>query len=365
MESTTRSQAGPGLGRESAKLCSELRRAILAGKLAAGTFIPTQRELSTRHGVAHTTVRRALKQLIAEGLIVNVPRRGFRVLPKASDPNRGCPVAYVPDPSVHSASRGPFHAYLFVALRKAAGRRGWSLLAAGSEGISSAETVAGLQSQRAFGVVLNTDDQGVLEAVEHWGVPAVIVDGQAEGRAVDSVMQDGQQGGVLAARYLHARGCRRVAWFGPLQGDAHVLERFGGAVAGLTDCGIGLPPELQVGAHAGMQRQTAERLLSGGQRPDGIIVLWREPAIEVVRTATRLGLRVGRDLHVVGWCPEELYDTDVLGRLEGLPIPPVVSWRVADMAELALARLSERRENPGMPALRVKVPVTLRPGSGD
>jgi hypothetical protein len=30
------------------------------------------------------------------------------------------------------------------------------------------------------------------------------------------------------------------------------------------------------------------------------------------------------------------------------------------MAQIALARVAERRENPAMPAVRVKVPVTLR-----
>jgi hypothetical protein len=30
------------------------------------------------------------------------------------------------------------------------------------------------------------------------------------------------------------------------------------------------------------------------------------------------------------------------------------------MAETAVARMAERRDNPGLPALRVKVPVRLR-----
>jgi hypothetical protein len=37
-----------------------------------------------------------------------------------------------------------------------------------------------------------------------------------------------------------------------------------------------------------------------------------------------------------------------------------VTWSVADMAEAALARLVERRENPGMAPVHVRIPTRLR-----
>jgi hypothetical protein len=63
---------------------------------------------------------------------------------------------------------------------------------------------------------------------------------------------------------------------------------------------------------------------------------------------------------MVGWCPDELYDLDFAPAFRGHEAPPAVSWSIRTMAEAALSRLAERRANPGLPALLVKVPVRLR-----
>jgi LacI family transcriptional regulator len=346
------------LGRASAKLHEELRRAISSGEFSESGYVPTQRDLSARFDLAHTTVRRALKRLEAEGLIASEPRRGFRILAKANDPTRGCPLAYIPELSSPAFMDGPFHGSLLVALREAAARRGWSLLTSGDG--AAGQTLAGLRAQRAFGVVLNTVEPGMLRAVVAAGLPAVVVNDQPEGFALDSVIQDGQEGGLLAARYLGERGCRRVAWLGSSGGDVHSLDRLGGALAGIQRyCGR-VRPELVCEAPQTEWRARSRELLARADRPDGIICLWREAAMAVSDAAADAGLVLGRDLHLVGWCPEEVYDRDWVGALRGRPVPPAIVWRVGDMAELALARLAERRESPGLPELRVRIPVRLR-----
>jgi len=70
-------------------LYSELRTAILDGRLRAGSSIPSSRGLSEQHGIARGTVVTALAQLKAEGYVVtksgscthvalNVPNRPLR-----------------------------------------------------------------------------------------------------------------------------------------------------------------------------------------------------------------------------------------------------------------------------------------------
>ncbi|WP_116024376.1 GntR family transcriptional regulator [Thermomonospora umbrina] len=53
-----------------------LRRSIEAGEIVSGRALPSESELMERHGVARTTVRRALTLLQGEGLIEVVPGRG-------------------------------------------------------------------------------------------------------------------------------------------------------------------------------------------------------------------------------------------------------------------------------------------------
>ncbi|MHC4917585.1 MAG: hypothetical protein ACYTGB_19085, partial [Planctomycetota bacterium] len=91
---------------------------------------------------------------------------------------------------------------------------------------------------------------------------------------------------------------------------------------------------------------------------------WHNLALAIKDAADELGLKLGRDLHLVGWCAEEAVDeiyTLVFGKAA---LPPLVTWSVRTMAETVVARLAERRENPDLPALRVKVPVTLRVTDG-
>jgi len=360
-----KSAAASGLGRASASLCAKLREAITTGEIGASGFIPSQRELSASFGVAHTTVRRALKRLIEEGLLVAEARRGFRVLPRATDPNRGCPLAYVPEFYPDWEGRGIMQPWLLEYLRAAAEKRGWSMFAPGTARRNVEEVFSELKSNRCFGLVLNTVAPDVLTAVERSGLPAVVVNDQAESGNVDSVLQDGHQGGVSAVKYLIERGCRRIAWFGPRGKSVHVLERFGGVASALHNLGPGLPDDLLVWRVKDDMAAQARELLSRRDRPDGVIGMWKEPGLEICRAARDVGIELGRDLHVVGWCPQEQYEHEWLPEFNGGGyVAPALTWSVQTMAELALSRLAERRENPNVPALRVKVPVTLRVTDG-
>ena len=56
----------------------QLRQEVLFGKLAPGSFI-RQDTMAKRFGVSRTPVREALKALESEGLLENLPERGYRI----------------------------------------------------------------------------------------------------------------------------------------------------------------------------------------------------------------------------------------------------------------------------------------------
>ena len=57
-------------------LATSLREAILRGEFARGVRLPTEAELAAAHAVSRQTVRRAMQDLVAEGLVFRVPGRG-------------------------------------------------------------------------------------------------------------------------------------------------------------------------------------------------------------------------------------------------------------------------------------------------
>lgn len=64
-------------------LAAELRDAIARGDYAEGRRLPTEAELSAARGVSRQTVRRALQELVAEGLVYRVRGRGTFAAPQA------------------------------------------------------------------------------------------------------------------------------------------------------------------------------------------------------------------------------------------------------------------------------------------
>ncbi len=69
--------AGLGHGRPTHQIVADaLRRRIALGGYEPGESLPTERELATTLGIGRATLRAALRQLAAEGLVSTIPGRG-------------------------------------------------------------------------------------------------------------------------------------------------------------------------------------------------------------------------------------------------------------------------------------------------
>jgi DNA-binding LacI/PurR family transcriptional regulator len=347
-------------GRSVAGFGARIRSAISQGDHGPGEYLPTVRELSRRHRLACSTVHRALQGLVAEGLLAAESRQGYRVLPGAGDPLRGCPVAYVFSTDDAPEQLGAYHQSLLAAFQGAAAARGWTLLSTIAAPGAPEGLLEKLRAARASGLVLDMHDRGLLDALLGAGLPAVLVNSWREDVAMDTVMQDGQQGGLQAAAYLAGRGHKRIAWFGPMAQTGHSLDRFGGALVGLRRAGLAAPEEHITTDDEGEIAEQARRLLSESNHPTGILALWQANALALARAAAELGLVVGKDFEMVGWCREEEYGESYAPRFRPGEVPPTVVWSAAAMAEAALDRISLRRSDPAKPALRIKIPTRMR-----
>lgn len=344
-------------GPASAGLASQLRSRIQAGQFASGDFLPSVRKLCDSHELAIETVCRGLRILESEGLIASIPRRGYRVLVKANDPAKACPVAYLL--AQHVVDRGwdaTIHA-IRSAVERAATERGWSALGMTVSEGQEEQLIQYLQAVRAWGALLDSIQPRLFELVRQCGIPAVLVDARAPG--FDSVSKDDFNGAEQAAQYLIRRGHKRIAWFGPVAEATQSRERFGGAVSALA------AERMEFTCRAGEDRisprlaQEAREMLSRADRPTGILTLWQPLAATVASVARELGLKIGKDIELIGWCAEELYAGPFLSSMGGAPVPAVV-WSTATMAETALSRLLERRANPKLPPVRIDVETRLK-----
>jgi LacI family transcriptional regulator len=340
-------------------LAGQLRSVIAAGEIPTGEALPSLKELGSEFGVSSETARRAAKQLEAEGLLVSEPRQGFRVLAKANDPSRGLPIAFVVSATEQMGLWPDFHRLLFAGLQQAAQERGWPLLAVGAGNRSGREVMAQLRDCRVCGMVLDVMNTDLLDAVAHMGLPAVMMDSWEVDMRLDGVVQDSFQGGMLAVRHLVERGHKRIGWLGHYRGSALAHERFGGAVAAIAGAGLPLLPEFLIDAPPGKEHECARKLLARRDGPTGLVGLWQPLAANLVAAADDLGLKLGKDIDVVGWCPEETYDSYRTLFHSG-HVPPTMVWSITELARLAIDRLAVRRLNPSLLPVLIKLPARLK-----
>ena len=346
-------------GRNSAGLLALLRTRILSGKVAPGEFLPTVRQLSEEHGVSRGTAWRALKGLVVEGLVAAQPRHGYRVLARAGDPALGTPVAYVLSQENIVGGWDFYYRQLTAALEGAAAVRGWSLMRMLTSVGAESELFEQLTATRACGLVLDSVNNILLDRARRTGLPAVMVDAWRPGADFDAVIQDDFGGGQLAVWHLLKAGCRRIAWFGSIGAGHHGRARYGGATAALAAEKMSFSHVVEADLDSPELAACAGEMLGGADRPDAVLALWRPVALALAAAARELGLEIGRDFQMVGWCSEEVYREGFLPIFEGGRVPPAVVWSAAAMAETALARLAERRARPGAPAVRMVVPARL------
>ena len=359
---TTQGATGGFGARTVARLAGDLRQLVSQGKFLPGAFMPTERELSTQHAMAKMTTRRALKLLESEGLITAVPRQGYRVLGRAGDPNKGAPLAYVvASMSAEAGAKG-----LMEWIQRAAARRHWGVLTISGEGRTAGELMEQLRAAHVSGVILGVIDREFYRMVGEAGIPAIADDAWPDDVDIDVVTQDGFHGGMVSTAWLLSRGHRRIAFFGPDVAGSRpqVVERYSGCIGTLAQTGL-TPACIVRVADEREAEQKAVELLSRADRPTGIVAPWRHVAAGVLRAVRRLNLTLGKDLDMVGWCTRERFPSDWIEALAGGPVPPAAVWSVEEAARTTIARLEQRRSNPKLPTIHLRIPVRLCfPGSG-
>ena len=358
MKIATESVVQRKTGRFSAALLAKLRWRIAGGEFAIGRFLPSQRDLIKESGLAQNTVRRALKHLESEGWVRAEIGKGYRVLARAMDPDRGAPIAFLISEPAAALKGESYYAWMLSAFREALSRRSWSLLGVGTEGVDQADVLEQLRHARVAGVILDQTDHALVQAVRALGIPAVMVDAWDDAAGLDTIQQDHFGGAVQAAQFVAHAGHRRVAWVGAYAQSPQYRERWGGVSACLQQHNIGIPGKYQFSAYESDFEERLRAVLQRPDRPSALIALWGELAIRAARIVTEMGLSPGRDIEIVGWCAEERYDAYAALFPERMA-PPTVVWSLAGLADAAVARLAERRARPDLPVIRLQVATRL------
>lgn len=324
-------------------LASSLRDAISQGQYVDGQLLPSERELCSREGLSRTTVRRALQQLVDEGVVYRVPGSGTyvgRSRPQFAEASQQHATIGLILPSLSN----PYFGELANAIERECTQAGYQLLLGQSNlsGGSEAPYLARYAENPAVqGVITLASDDSVPVAsyhqLTHAGKPFLFVVRQAETLSADAVSTDHVGGARALMQHLISLGHRRIAFIG--QARTRALRHFVGYREALRAAGIPEDPALQVHSDVTPFDDLGQRgvatLLERGVAFTAIFAQIDLVAVGVLRGLRAAGLRVPQDVSLVGF--------DNIPSAEHLDPPlTTIDHTVQEIGRLAVLFLQDR-----------------------
>lgn len=306
-----------------------IREKIAKGEYKIGDKIPTTSELCRNYEVSLTTVRRAILDLIAEGLLKGAPGKGTFVLARERPTQRRqTKLVGVIFTDVIS---NPFFLTLFQGVSDWVSARGYHLVVSASNNSPEKEArllqelvEKGVEGFIVAPALLNRTHSAdhALREIIATGLPVVFVDRKLEGFQVDYVTSDNRAGARAATQYLLDLGHRRIAFVKSIEANT-VQERLEGYRGAIEASGGSFDPLLVKRFHVELENEESGfantmELLHMAEPPTAIFACNDVLALGVYRACYELGLSIPRDVSVVG------YDDATFG---ASLIPPLTTVR--------------------------------------
>lgn len=290
---------------------SMLRRRVLSGELGHGQQLQPELDLCRDINLSRTTVRKAIADLVSEGLLERFAGRGTFVNIKRT-PAQLHLLAFLV--CRHSPNVAGAYELLFRGAEIAAAEAGYHLLLVNSQNDQTAafEQVIRLNELRVAGTLLvplqtaspEQSTANVVAALKGANQRVVIVDEFSSDDKTPSVCSQNLEAMDELVSHVISKGFRRIAFLTSEKTEV-VREREAGFRRAMERQGLAIPPEyfLQVaGLDPSRQgEQEVDVFMAMRERPEAIVCLHDLIAMNAIRRATERGLRVPQDLAVVGF----------------------------------------------------------------
>jgi len=343
-----------------------LQRAFASGQYANGKALPDERTLAKQLGLARMTLRRALGELAAEGMLERIPGRGTFVrnhdFRAALEGLRRQSIALVTYLGSNAHPRESlFYFNIMQGMQRACGELATlSLTDAGSADLESRLLNDGVSGAIALGI----SDTALLKRLVQSTLPICLCDcvrPHVDGR-YDMVSHANEEGGYVATRAMLDLGHRDVMLVihgsmneaGPVFNEI-AGERRDGFVRALTERGLPVRPDqiLPVAAASSTAyRAFSARLKSPAKAPTAVVCTTDELALGVIEAARDHGLNVPRDLSVTGFGDIGLFTRPDLS---------TVRMQMEESGVQAVRMLSERMTQRQLPARTLRLSVEFIP----
>lgn len=202
-------------------------------------------------------------------------------------------------------------------------------------------------------LLVPTDSRAAyLKGIAEGATPLVSIDRAIEIASADSVEVENRVGARMAVEHLIGHGRKRILCVVTNSHLRTIKERIAGYRECLRNARLPLTKELHLSSRSAT-REALSEIFSSGRTPDALFTGNNAATIWVIETLREMGIKVGRDVAVVGFDDEAFYT---------LITPPVTAVRQpsAELGRVAARLLMEKiRGGSSMSSLRTVLPVSL------
>ena len=293
--------------------------------------LPGERALAKEFGYSYMTIRKAVENLVAEGLLYKIPMKGTYVASHKTARRKTKLIGYFLDSSIVAGLTSPYYSLIFNALQKQASKHGYSLIyLTDVGGTSSFQFMDNID-----GVIMSCFPR--IEHIVHeinLKLPVVVIDNSSSDKTIPSIIIDNFNAISSAVNYLCSLGHKRIGFITGLEDSDVGKNRHAGYVRGLTANGLELNEKLVFKGDFSFKsgNDGAEYFLSLKKQPTAIICANDTMAIAAIRKITHLGMSVPDDISIIGF-------DDISVASQIVPSLTTLAAPIDKMTELACSML--------------------------
>ena len=308
------------------RIADDIRQAIHTGQMREGHYLPSQKELVDRYGVATGTVRQALSQLATEGWVE--PRKGRGVFVRSAQQRRNSRANSLPNKSVgfvlfgHYSTIDPeaqqvLHGATSV-LQRVGRQVVFRVFASDDEDETEQQLTDFLETVGAL-IITREVTPSVIEAVLRANVPVVRLDYRPrsdKSNPFSEVFCEAERSGHLAGQQLLMHGHLRTALYTIKEtDDDFVTHTLAGVCRACSEYQV-KPPQVFASPDLTSRKQ-AVRALIDSEEISGVIVIDDLTACRLIHEMAVLGAAVPETKSVIsiGGLPREHLSEPGLARV--------------------------------------------------
>ncbi len=299
--------------------------------------LPGERILAKELGYSYMTIRKAIENLVGEGVLYKIPTKGTFVANPKNRKARTRSIGYFLDSSIDSGISSPYYSLIFNALQKEAARHDYTLVYFSENGEQKLKKIL----KKLDGVIASCfyRIEGVIQEIKE-RVPVVVIDNSAADKTIPSVIIDNFSALVETVDYLCRLKHERIGFMTGLEDSDVGKNRFDGYRSGLSRHDIEVDDGLVFRGNYSFQSgiEGAGYFLQLEHLPTAIVCANDSMALGAMYKLQQEGYKVPEDVSVVGFD-----DINVASQIT--PSLTTVFAPIEEIAAISFAMLEDLIEN--------------------